>query len=145
EEFAVLLPETGRPGATAVAERIRLAMMGELRVHGRGGESLTVSLSGGIAVYPEDGDDLGEVLRRADETLYRATAEGKHRIAAQCVERRPAERIGLEGVPLTVTHKKEREPQAVPARGRDISRTGVGLRVGERFDIGENVELSLWA
>ena len=40
-----------------------------------------MTVSGGIAAYPEDGIDLTEILLRADEALYRAKALGKNRIS----------------------------------------------------------------
>lgn len=149
EEFAVLLPETGRPGAAAVAERVRLSIVREFSVQDRGGEPLIVTISGGISVYPEDGEDLGDLLRKADEALYRAKSEGKNRIVSRIVERRQAERYVLDEKHhrLTVTveggGKGKGKARSFRARPRDISKTGFGLRSGERVDIGQRLELSL--
>ena len=143
EEFAVLLPETGRPGATAVAERVRLAMVNEFGIGGRNEGPLKVTISGGIAVYPEDGEELADLLRRADGALYRAKAEGKNRIVAQFVERRLAHRYGFAGRDVTLTVKRRGEARELQATARDISRTGFGLTVEEVFDVGQAVELIL--
>ncbi len=42
------------------------------------GESIEVSASVGISVYPEDGEDLTNLLKRADEAMYKAKAEGRN-------------------------------------------------------------------
>jgi diguanylate cyclase (GGDEF)-like protein len=75
EEFALLLPQTDRNGAVRAAERIR----GELTattvpVVGR----VTVSL--GVALFPEDGGDETELVARADERLYAAKSGGRNRV-----------------------------------------------------------------
>ncbi|MCL4810659.1 MAG: diguanylate cyclase [Thermoanaerobaculia bacterium] len=81
EEFAVLLPMTGRVPATLVAERIRRATEG----HALGQTvSVPVTVSVGVA-STEEGTEAFEVsrlLRRADAALYRAKAEGRNRVAA---------------------------------------------------------------
>lgn len=143
EEFAVLLPETGRSGAASVAERVRGAMLKEFDVRSRSGDRLQVTISGGIAVYPEDAEDLGDLLRRADSALYRAKSEGKNRILAEFVERRLAHRVGLLGREVVLTLRREGDARALAGRARDISRTGLGLSVEERFDVGEKIEMSL--
>lgn len=42
------------------------------------GESIDMSASVGIGVYPEDGEDLTNLLKRADEAMYKAKAEGRN-------------------------------------------------------------------
>lgn len=44
------------------------------------GNEFQVTLSAGIAQYPEDGRDLSTLYRRADEALYRAKHEGRARV-----------------------------------------------------------------
>jgi diguanylate cyclase (GGDEF)-like protein len=143
EEFAVLLPETGRDGAVAGAERVRLAIDRGLSVRGRGGAPVRITVSGGIAVYPEDGDDLGDLLRRADETLYRAKSMGKNRIVGELAERRLAERYAIDRPGVSLTLRRSGQPRSIRARPRDISRTGIGIRVAESIAVGQRVELNL--
>jgi diguanylate cyclase (GGDEF)-like protein len=76
EEFAVVLPGLGAEEAVRVAERIRTASRGcPLMWIGPVPVSITVSL--GVAAYPEHGEDPVELLRQADEALYRAKRAGK--------------------------------------------------------------------
>lgn len=66
DEFAVLLPGASREPAAVVAERIRAAVA---RVALAAGGTVTVSF--GIACFPEEGRTREELVARADETLYR--------------------------------------------------------------------------
>jgi diguanylate cyclase len=68
EEFLLLLPDTDRAGARAVAERIRAAVAAETRV--------TVT----IGVAQHAGDGAAAVLARADQALYRGKAAGRNTV-----------------------------------------------------------------
>jgi diguanylate cyclase (GGDEF)-like protein len=49
----------------------------------RGGEPFRMSLSAGIASYPQEGVDLSRLLRRADQRLQQAKREGRNRVIAR--------------------------------------------------------------
>ncbi len=74
EEFAGVLPGADKVIAAAVAERIRVAVEG-LRVHDG---SATVSI--GIAVFPEDGAVVDDLLDAADQALSTASADAGNRV-----------------------------------------------------------------
>jgi diguanylate cyclase (GGDEF)-like protein len=76
EEFVLLLPGRGADAATAVAERLR-ALIAEppFVVEGR---AIDVRASLGISEWRE-GEDIGSLLARADEALYRAKRAGRNR------------------------------------------------------------------
>ena len=86
EEFIILLPETGYggpgasiPGALVVAERIRKAVDEEFRGLQKP-LNLTVSVGVSIRRFPEDREvDYRELIRLADEQLYRAKTTGKNK------------------------------------------------------------------
>jgi diguanylate cyclase (GGDEF)-like protein len=76
EEFVVVLPETDRAGAVQAAERICAAV--RRRPFGEDGEQpIDVTLSLGIAVFPDHGTSSSTLLRRADEALYAAKRGGR--------------------------------------------------------------------
>ncbi len=78
EEFAVLCPETDKKGAYELAERIRENIRStKLWVDKNTYIYITVSL--GIANYPEDAEDPQELLVIADISLYKAKSAGKNR------------------------------------------------------------------
>ncbi|MDP2271991.1 MAG: diguanylate cyclase [Archangium sp.] len=78
EEFAVLLPKTHLAGALTVAERITAEMLGIKA----GPLGLKVTASFGISGFPGRSVNTSEQLvRTADEALYRAKREGRNKIS----------------------------------------------------------------
>lgn len=78
EEFVIMLPETGKEGAAAVAEKIRRAVAEypfKYQEKQPGG-NLTVSI--GVASFPEDASSAGELINKADQALYKAKKCGKN-------------------------------------------------------------------
>jgi putative nucleotidyltransferase with HDIG domain len=73
EEFAVLLPETSQLEALLVAERLRRAVASSPILPDR-----TVTVSAGIASWPDDGIVLEELEGKADLALYWAKRNGKN-------------------------------------------------------------------
>ncbi len=63
DEFALILIETGEASARRVARRIARELAAD-------GEKPEVSVSVGVAVYPQDGDAVETVLRVADSSMY---------------------------------------------------------------------------
>lgn len=77
DEFAVLLPETGKEGALLYAERVRQAIERAAFPHGR-----AVTVSAGVGCLPEDTGPVPEdVVTTADWALYEAKRAGKNMVA----------------------------------------------------------------
>lgn len=78
EEFALLMPQTGKDTAARVAERVRL----ELEARGvlAGGKRIDVTVSAGVASYGVDGADWDTLLSAADNALYEAKRAGRNRV-----------------------------------------------------------------
>ena len=70
DEFAVVLPETLEEGAQVVLQRIYDRLAADL-------DKPALSVSGGLAVFPRDGDTPTLLLRAADKALYEAKARSK--------------------------------------------------------------------
>jgi diguanylate cyclase (GGDEF)-like protein len=75
EEFCALLPETGRADAIAAAEALRAAVAG-LDV----GRPLTISI--GVAVFPDDAGDDDALIGAADRALLAAKRAGRDRVTS---------------------------------------------------------------
>jgi len=79
DEFAVILPGINRPqNAIDVAEKIRTALNAPFIMPE--GATLNISCSIGVALYPEDGETERDLLRAADEAMYRAKKEGRNAV-----------------------------------------------------------------
>ena len=79
EEFALLLPETTLDEAVKVGQRIRLAVADQAFSDVLASLRLTASL--GVAVAPGNGISSGEeLIRAADDALYRAKEAGRNRL-----------------------------------------------------------------
>ena len=73
DEFGVLLPEASVPGhVRAAVERMQRAIESPITLHG---VELSLEASIGIALYPDDGEDVETLLRCADSAMYHAKAE----------------------------------------------------------------------
>jgi diguanylate cyclase (GGDEF)-like protein len=75
DEFAIILPETDRPAAGRVAERI-LEAFRAAPIAADGRQPFAVAASVGIASHPEDGRTATELIARADLGLYDAKNAG---------------------------------------------------------------------
>lgn len=83
EEFVLLLPETAEKGASEVAERIRLAVIAAAIPHAESAVAPHVTISIGVATeVPRAGRDACELVRAADDGLYRAKEQGRNRSVA---------------------------------------------------------------
>ncbi len=80
EEFLVAMPQTDRAGALAVATRIREAVETYPFPHGEKQPLGKLSISGGVAAFPADGFQSGELIRGADQALYDAKRGGRNRV-----------------------------------------------------------------
>lgn len=78
DEFVLMLPDTGRDGAQTMAERIRSAV--ERHPFDGAASELhqTVTLSGGVATFPDDAADDKTLIECADRALYRAKSAGRN-------------------------------------------------------------------
>lgn len=80
EEFVIIMPETNKELAMVVGEKLRRAFEAypfPLQEAQPGG-SLTISI--GIATFPQDGRNGRELVNRADKALYRSKKGGRNRV-----------------------------------------------------------------
>ena len=82
EEFVVVMPDTDLGVATLVAERIRRRIAGEPFPIEKGARAIEVTISVGIAARVGPQDNASQMLKRADEALYRAKRDGRNRVVA---------------------------------------------------------------
>ncbi|NMM37689.1 MAG: EAL domain-containing protein [Glaciimonas sp.] len=73
DEFGVTAAGADQAAATLIAERLQQALVEPITVKG---QTFTLGMSIGIAVYPEDGATTEDLLKRADIAMYRAKESG---------------------------------------------------------------------
>ncbi len=80
EEFAIISPELNKKEGAILAEKLR-RIVENTRFPGinhDGGEPITISV--GVAAFPEDADNPTDLIRKADEALYAAKRTGRNRV-----------------------------------------------------------------
>lgn len=80
EEFALILAGSSSADALHLGERLRGLIEETDFVYKN--QKLPVTISLGLATFPQDGEDAMTLLRAADKALYRAKEAGRNRIAA---------------------------------------------------------------
>lgn len=139
EEFALILPETSRTGAYIVSERIRADVRDVFHRRPIGGIPVSLSVSGGIAIYPTDSHSADGLLRMADRALYRSKHEGKDRITLHADEKRRSPRLDSRNV--LIFREPRSHPRTLRSETRNLSRDGalvesrIPLPVGTDLDI----------
>jgi diguanylate cyclase (GGDEF)-like protein len=78
EEFALLLEDSDRKGSVKVAERARQAI--EALKFECEGTTVPVTMSFGMAVFAEDGEEIPPLIQHADAALYQAKRQGRNRV-----------------------------------------------------------------
>lgn len=76
EEFALLLPETDEHGAYVIAERLRHKVRDAFAT-----DQVALTVSFGVAAYPNHGGSAPQLLKAADQALYVAKELGRDRTA----------------------------------------------------------------
>lgn len=87
EEFAIVLPETDASGAFVVAEKVREGVSAYRFEGHHTARDVHMSVSVGVATYPVHAGTAEELLRQADDALYRAKTTGRDRVCSPPKER----------------------------------------------------------
>ena len=89
EEFVVILPETDLDDAHQKIESLRQLVAASPVALDAKKEVVPLSISAGIACFPEDGDDAARLFDLADERMFQAKREGRNRTVAGPALARP--------------------------------------------------------
>jgi two-component system cell cycle response regulator len=90
EEFAVLMTTADSDVAFQQSDRIRAELEGTPFVVPGLAEPIQVTISGGVATYPQDGQTITELIAAADVGLYHAKENGRNQVSgSRAAELRP--------------------------------------------------------
>jgi diguanylate cyclase len=78
EEFVIALPDTDKNSAVNVADRIRMSV--EKHKFRAYDETISMTISIGVATFPETGEDVAMLIDRADQALYKAKEAGRNKV-----------------------------------------------------------------
>jgi len=79
EEFLLMCPKLSKNELIKTAENIRLGIMNDIKVPYKE-KKLDVTASLGVALYPENGQTMTEILKQADDALYKAKKNGRNQV-----------------------------------------------------------------
>ncbi|QNI36411.1 diguanylate cyclase [Edaphobacter albus] len=79
EEFVVIMPDVSEESAVRRAEMLREAVSG-IKTQFRGEPLRSISISGGLALYPSTAEQASDLIHAADNALYRAKHAGRDQI-----------------------------------------------------------------
>jgi diguanylate cyclase (GGDEF)-like protein len=147
EEFALILPETSRTGAYIVSERIRLDVheVFDKRLLGTEAQRAQVSLSvsGGIAIYPTDSNSAEGLLRMADTALYRSKHDGKNKITLHAEEKRRSPRLDARNLLVFRERRANDSRGELRSETRNLSSNGALLESQIPLNVGTELEIDI--
>jgi len=106
EEFLVMLPGISKEDASVYAERFREKVSSHPFAHRENQPLGCISISGGIASFPHDGETIFRVIQHADKALYQAKSVGKNIVlpyTQMCSSDGTAEQDAARMLHLTLT------------------------------------------
>jgi len=139
EEFAVILPGTDQAQAMVAAERHRQAVevYPFFRQECMSDQNLTVSI--GVACYPNHAKDSFDLVYRADQALYQAKGKGRNQVCCCTADRRRHPRVPFRtGVDIAMP---EMLTERLSGETRDISLGGVSLLTNRKVQRGKTVRI----
>ncbi|MGP8034005.1 MAG: putative bifunctional diguanylate cyclase/phosphodiesterase [Steroidobacteraceae bacterium] len=122
DEFVVVIKDIKTTDkVNEAAERINQALSAPMVVDGR---TLVTTVSIGVALYPRDGLDMGELLRHSDTAMYQAKDRGRNnfQLFSPAMDRRLKERIAIEASLRTALQTRQLDVHYQPIVDIDTHR-----------------------
>lgn len=140
EEFVLLMPSTAGTDATIMAERIR-QRVAEKTFHFNH-SAFRLTISGGLASYPQNATNAKDLLFMADSAVYLAKGSGKNTISQFRDEKRRYLRVKIRR-PLLIRELDLTRAQASSATSLDIGLGGILLENDTPLPIGSMHEMCI--
>ncbi len=140
EEFVLLMPHSESIHAFVLAERIRTRIEGmELDA---GSEPYRITISGGLASFPSNAHDSGELLKKADSALYLAKGAGKNTISFYKEEKRRYLRVKFSQ-PVRIKELGFNDSLSYDGTSKDICIGGILFENKEPLPLGARIQVSV--
>jgi diguanylate cyclase (GGDEF)-like protein len=140
DEFVMLLPDTDKNDALTLADRIRAEISNEFMVID--GKEVTLTMSGGIATYPDDALSGRGLFKCADTALYQAKQQGKNTVILHESEKRRSRRVEIVA-PLAITQIDTEPLHLSPLQSKNLSCNGLLLESSLPINRGSLLELEI--
>jgi len=141
EELVVILPETNKVNTIIKAERIRKKIQDMSLLFD--GKKFKISVSGGIATFPQDAVEANKLIQCADQALYRAKGEGKNRICLFSIDKRQYVRIDFAGkIKVQPLGRWVGQSQTF-AKSKDLSLSGILFQSDHPMETGTKIQLEV--
>jgi len=139
EEFALILPATPKISAHLVAERTRESVERHVFADEEPEPGCDLTVSMGIATFPADAADTGELVRRADRALYVAKSQGKNQVVLYGESRRSFGRVNV-AIPgdFRILTSDSHAMTTV-----NVSESGVMFRTDRELPVGTVIEFKM--
>jgi len=140
EEIVVIMPETGKVDSLVLGERIRQRVE-EMRID-LNGHTVRLTISGGLASFPENATDAKSLLKCADNALYRAKGSGKNGISFYSQDKRRYMRIEIDH-DVKVRELGFDDTQTQTGKGKNICFGGILFENKFALPIGTKIQLHI--
>lgn len=140
EEFVLLMPHTSSLNAFILAERIRENV--QFIAVNADEEEVRITISGGLASFPQNCQNSSELLHRADSALYLAKGAGKNTISMYKVEKRRYLRVKYQEE-VKVKELGFDSKTIFAGTSKDICIGGILFENSEPLSIGARIQVSI--
>lgn len=137
EEFSLLLFRVEPRQALVIAERIREMIEEATFLHQKKMDSGNLTISAGVATFPEDAHSPRELLAQADQRLYQAKRR-RNQVVPVEADRRRGDRRTVRSIVEVISADGNK---AHPGMTIDLSRRGVSVDCGVSFQPGSTVQV----
>lgn len=140
EEFVLLMPHSESMHAFILAERIRKQI--EKMKLDAGSETYKITISGGLASFPSDADNSGDILKKADSALYLAKGAGKNTISFFKEEKRRYLRVKFSQ-PVKIKELGFNPSPSYDGKSKDICIGGILFENKAPLPLGARIQVSV--
>jgi diguanylate cyclase (GGDEF)-like protein len=142
EEFVIISPETSKANSLILAERVRRSI--EQMQLNYEGNTIRLTISGGLASYPIDATDGLTLIKYADNALYRAKAAGKNNISLFSEDKRHYLRLDFfSEVLVREVRSGQDKRRKFTAQAKNLSEGGILIDNGRPLEIGSEALLDI--